>query len=229
MGRITRLRDGRAGVRYSVRMAQTLTPVIDKWPAFPALADLFRPGEQVQATMYNIGLVVAGSLLIAASAWVEIRLPFSLVTVTGQSFAVLLVGALLGPWLGAAAVVMYLAQGAAGLPVFAGGAAGVAWIFGPTGGYLFGFIAAAWITGTLARRGWDRSPAWTALAMVLGNGAIYVVALPWLAVFVGAQQAVVQGFVPFIPGAAVKIALATAILPIGWRVLRTFAPPTSTL
>ena len=203
-------------------MMQAVVHPIQPRPALPAVADLYRPGHRLSAVMYNVALVVTGSLLIAASAWVEIRLPFTLVTVTGQTFAVLLIGALLGPWLGTAAVVTYLEQGAAGLPVFAGGAAGVAWMFGPTGGYLFGFIAAAWITGSLARRGWDRSPMWTALAMLIGNAVIYAFGLPWLAVFIGAQQALMQGLVPFIPGAVVKIALATAMLPIGWRVLRAF-------
>lgn len=182
-------------------------------------SELFRPTARSASLAYSIVLVLAGSWLIAATAWVELRLPFSIVPVTGQTFGVLLVAALLGSRLGTATVLAYLAQGIAGLPVFAGGAAGLPWLLGPTGGYLIGFLPAAFIVGLLAERGWDRRPLTTAIAMALGNGAIYAVGLPWLALFVGPGQAVPQGLLPFLPGAVMKIALATALLPLGWRVL----------
>lgn len=166
---------------------------------------------------YDLTLVLLGSALIALSARAAIPLPFSPVPITGQTFAVLLVGAALGRWRGAAAVLAYLAEGAAGLPVFAGVSAGPATLVGPTGGYLFGFVPAAWLCGYLAERGWDRSVVGTLAAMVLGNVVIFAVALPWLARFTGAANVWALGFWPFIPGDVVKMALAAAALPLAWK------------
>jgi len=132
-----------------------------------------RPESRALARLYDLGLVLSASAFIAVSAHLTVRLPFSPVPVTGQTFAVLLTGALLGRQRGAAAVLAYLAEGLAGLPVFAGGMSGLAYLLGPTGGYLLGFVAAAYLTGALAERGWDRQPLTTALAMVLGNLALY--------------------------------------------------------
>jgi biotin transport system substrate-specific component len=106
------------------------------------------------------------------------------------------------------------------LPVFAGGKAGLAVLLGPTGGYLIGFIAAAFVTGWLAERGWDRWPLTTALAMVFGNLVIYLFGVSWLAVFVGISKAPLLGMVPFIPGDILKIVLATVALPGAWWVVR---------
>jgi len=166
---------------------------------------------------YDLALVLLGSALIALSARVAIPLPFSPVPITGQTFAVLLVGAALGRWRGAAAVIAYLAEGAAGMPVFAGVNSGPAALLGPTGGYLFSFVPAAWLCGYLAERGWDRSVVGTIAAMILGNVVIFAVALPWLAHFVGAGKVWALGFWPFIPGDIVKIALAAAALPLAWK------------
>ncbi len=167
--------------------------------------------------VFDFALVLAGSALIALSARVAIPLPFSPVPITGQTFAVLLVGAALGRWRGAAAVVAYLTEGAAGLPVFAGTHSGPAALLGPTGGYLFGFVPAAWLCGFLAERGWDRSIVGTTAAMVLGNIVIFAIALPWLARYVGAANVWALGFWPFIPGDIVKIGLAAAALPLAWK------------
>jgi biotin transport system substrate-specific component len=186
----------------------------------PAAADLCRPARRAPGIAYELALIAAGSALIALSAWVSVRLPFSPVPITGQTFAVLLVGALYGARRGVATVVAYLAEGALGLPVFAGGAAGAAWMLGPTGGYLLGFVLAAGIVGWLAERGWDRRPALTALAMTFGTLAIFLPGLLWLGRFVGFDAVLATGFVPYLPGAVVKIALATVLLPVGWRVLR---------
>jgi biotin transport system substrate-specific component len=165
-------------------------------------------------------LVVAGSVLTALAAHVSIPLPFTPVPITGQTFAVLLVGAALGSRRGAASMALYVAQGLAGLPVFAGGKAGLAVLLGPTGGYLIGFIAAAFVTGWLAERGWDRRPLTTALAMVLGNLVIYLLGVSWLAVFVGISKAPLLGMVPFLPGDLLKILLATAALPGAWWIVQ---------
>ena len=183
-------------------------------------ADLLRPTMRRSAFLYDAALVLGASLVIALSAQVAIQLPFSPVPITGQTMAVLLVGALLGSRRGALAVLAYIAEGLAGLPVFAGGAAGLTRLFGPTGGYLVGFVAAAFLVGWLAERGWDRRFGTTLAAMTLGNLVIYGVGAVWLAVFVGGvSRAWSLGVVPFLPGDAIKIVLAAVLLPGGWKLL----------
>jgi biotin transport system substrate-specific component len=183
-------------------------------------ADILRPTVRRSAWLYDAALVLAGSLLIALSAQVAIFLPFSPVPVTGQTLAVLLVGALLGSRRGSLAVLTYVLQGLAGLPVFAGGAFGLARLLGPTGGYLVGFVAAAFLVGLLAERGWDRRVSTTAAAMTLGNLVIYATGALWLAAFVGGlDQALAMGVAPFIPGDLLKIGAAALLLPAGWKLL----------
>jgi len=164
-------------------------------------------------------LVVLGSVLVALSAQVVVPLPWTPVPITGQTFGVLFVGALLGSRRGALAMVAYLLEGAAGLPVFAGGGATLAWLAGPTAGYLWSYPLAAWLTGRLAERGWDRRFATAVLALAAGNAVIYAVGLPWLAFYVGIERVLVAGFFPFLPGAAVKIAVAAAALTGAWRLV----------
>ncbi|HIE51076.1 MAG TPA: biotin transporter BioY [Armatimonadetes bacterium] len=165
-------------------------------------------------------LIAGGSLWVALSAQVAIPLPFTPVPITGQTFGVLLVGFALGARRGAASLVLYLVEGAAGLPVFAGATGGMARLWGPTGGYLFGFVAAAALTGYLAERGWDRRVSWTFLGMALGNAVIYLCGLPWLAHFVGEGQVWAAGLLPFLAGDGLKAALAAALLPFVWQVVR---------
>jgi biotin transport system substrate-specific component len=166
-------------------------------------------------------LVVVGfSLLTALAAQVVVPLPFTPVPLTGQTFAVLLTGALLGPRLGALAMLAYLAEGAAGLPFFRGGAGGVQHFSGATAGYLCAFPAAAYVTGYFAERGWDRRYLTAAAAMALGSVVILASGWAWLALMLGGAQAFPLGVVPFLPGDAVKIALAAAVLPTGWALLR---------
>lgn len=164
-------------------------------------------------------LVLAGSALIAASAWIAVPLPFSPVPVTAQTFAVLLVGSVLGARRGAAAAIAYLGEGSLGLPVFAGGSGGAHVLAGPTGGYLAGFVAGAWLCGFLAERGWDRRVLTTVVSMVFGNVAILAPGLLWLSRFVGTERVQALGLVPFLPGDVVKIASAAVILPLGWRLI----------
>jgi biotin transport system substrate-specific component len=169
--------------------------------------------------------VLLASLLVAASARVAVPLPFSPVPITGQTFAVLLIGAALGARLGAAAIVAYLVEGLAGLPVFAAGTSawspsaipGVPVIAGPTAGYLFGFAVGAFVVGWLAERGWDRGVTGMIFAMVLGNLAIYAVGLAWLARFVGSERVFALGMQPFLAGDLAKVALAAVALPGTWR------------
>jgi len=166
-------------------------------------------------------LVVVGfSLLTALAAQVVVPLPFTPVPLTGQTFAVLLTGALLGPRLGALAMLAYLAEGAAGLPFFRGGAGGVGHFSGATAGYLVAFPVAAYVTGHLAERGWDRRFVTAAAAMALGSVVILACGWAWLAVGLGGAQAFRLGVAPFLPGDVVKIALAAAVLPSGWALLR---------
>ncbi|MBE9179600.1 biotin transporter BioY [Oculatella sp. LEGE 06141] len=183
-------------------------------------ADVFRPTEGRYLWLYDLLLILGGSLLIGLSAQVAIPLPFSPVPITGQTFAVLLAGALLGSRRGSLCVLTYLAEGLAGLPVFVG-TGGIGHFLGPTGGYLIGFVVAAYAVGQLAERGWDKRFITSLLAMLLGNVVIYTVGLLWLSRFVGAERVLTLGLYPFVIGDLLKIALATGLLPIGWKVLNS--------
>lgn len=167
----------------------------------------------------EIALILGGSLVVALSAQLQFVLPFTPVPITGQTFAVLLVGAALGSRRGALAMLAYLAEGAAGLPVFHGGGCCVPWLMGATAGYLWSYPLVAWIVGRLAEYGWDRRPGTAALAMLVGNAAIYAVALPWLSFFVGRDRVLEAGLLPFLPGDLVKVALAAAVLPTAWSLV----------
>lgn len=169
--------------------------------------------------LYDSSLVLGGSLFLALSAQIAIPLPFSPVPITGQTFAVLVIGMLFGRWRGATAVLAYLAEGCAGLPVFAEGKAGLAVLLGPTGGYLASFVPAAFLAGYLAERGWDRKISTTFLAMILGNIIIFGLGAAWLSKFVGANNALSMGVYPFLAGDVVKIGLATVALPGAWKLL----------
>lgn len=182
-------------------------------------SDVFRPQTRSNVLAYELLLLVGATLVIALSAQVSIRLWFTPVPITGQTFAVLLVGTLLGSKRGAVALLTYLAEGLAGMPVFANGTSGWAILSGPTGGYLVGFVAAAFVTGWLAERGWDRRVWTTALAMLMGNLVIYACGLTWLAKFVGTAHVLEAGLTPFLTGDALKIALAAGLLPGGWKLL----------
>lgn len=184
------------------------------------VADLWRPSEKRLAGFYDVALIFSGSLLIALCAHIRVLLPFSPVPVTGQTFAVLIIGALLGARRGCLAVLAYIIEGFAGLPIFAVGA-GPAVLAGPTGGYLFGFVPAVFITGLLAGLGWDRRVGTTILAMALGNLVIYSFGLFWLCCLTGFNTMVLSvGLYPFIIGDIVKIILAAILLPSGWKLLR---------
>jgi biotin transport system substrate-specific component len=183
-------------------------------------SDVLRPQERLTALGYDAALVVGGALLIALSAYLKIQLPFSPVPITGQTLAVLLVGASLGWKKGSMSVLTYLAEGLAGLPVFAGGASGPAYLLGPTGGYLLGFAVAALAVGWLAGRGWDRHIGLTLLAMLIGNVLIYLFGLAWLSGYVGIGQALPLGLYPFLIGDGIKLLLAGFLLPGGWLMLQ---------
>jgi Uncharacterized conserved protein len=180
------------------------------------LADaLPRRGSAVDAL-----LIVLGSVFVALGAQIAIPLPFTDVPITGQSFAVLLTGMLLGSRRGALAMLLYLLEGAAGLPVFAGGAAGAALFAGKTAGYLLAFPLAAFVTGVLAERGWDREPLRAAAGMFIGSLVVLTLGSLVLSLFVGGlERGFLLGFVPFLPGDVVKTAFAAAALPGAWRLI----------
>jgi biotin transport system substrate-specific component len=206
-----------------------------------SLAVSYRPGSGATARGVDVALVAGGAALTALSAQAAITLPFTPVPITGQTFAVLLTAAALGSTRGVAAQLLYLAVGMAGVPVFAGGAGGVGVVARATGGYLVGFVLAALVVGWLSERGWDRRAVSSVGQMVVGNLVIYAVGLPWLYVAVGTElcthpffgQYVPQvvcsngllvtlyaGLFPFLLGDALKLLLASAVLPSTWRLIR---------
>jgi len=175
----------------------------------------------------NIILVAAGSALMALSARFSHQFSFSTVPISGQTFGVLLIGALYGSRLGAATLIAYLAEGAAGMPVFSGGHGGIAAISTPSGGYLFGFIIAAFVVGWFAERGWDRSR-WIVLPMLLGNAVIYVPGIIWLHQqfdIVGKpitwDTTLDYGLWPFVAGDLAKLVAASLAVPAGWSIVES--------
>jgi biotin transport system substrate-specific component len=188
------------------------------------LALALPPARAAERPAYRVALVVGGSLLVAALAQLQFPLPFTPVPVTGQTLGVLLVGAALGPELGVAAMFLYLAEGALGLPFFAAGGNG--WsllaLTSASGGYLWGFVAMGAVVGALARRGWDRSLRSSISAMLLGEIVLYAIGVPWLAAAtgVGIQRALVLGLYPFVLGDVLKLFAAAASLPAAWRLTR---------
>jgi biotin transporter BioY len=182
------------------------------------VADVFRPDEKISAILYDAIIVICGSLVLCLSAQVRVYLPISPVPITGQTFAVLILASLLGSNRGVLAVIAYLMEGVAGLPVFAGGI-GPAVLIGPTGGYLFGFIAVAYVVGKLAEMGWDRRVSTTIIVMLAGEIVLYTFGVCWLTIITNIRTALTVGLYPFIVGDVLKIALAAAVLPAGWKLL----------
>ena len=182
-------------------------------------ADVLRPSKKTYAALYDGAVIIGGSLLIGLCAKVRFFLPVSPVPVTGQTFAVLMIGALLGARRGCVCVLAYIVEGVVGLPVFATGV-GFAALRGLTGGYIVGFIPAAYMVGLLAEKGWDRRIGTTVIAMALGNIVIYAFGAVWLSCLPGVNNALLRGVYPFIVGDLFKIALAAILLPSGWKLLR---------
>lgn len=180
-----------------------------------------RTFPRISERMRDITLILLGSWLVAVFAQVEIPLPFSPVPITGQTFAVLLVGAMLGSKRGAATMLAYIFQGLAGLPFFAGGASGVGILTGATAGYLAGFIVAAYIVGLLAERGLERSFKTSIVPFLVGTVIIYAFGVAWLSIVVGSfAKALEFGLLPFVIGDAIKLFVAAAILPSAWKMVR---------
>jgi biotin transport system substrate-specific component len=201
-------------------------------------------GERLGSRTRHIALVVAGAVLIALAANLQIvlagqtillpgdvrvTLPTSPVPITAQTFAVLLVAGALGFRRGVLAVALYLAVGLL-LPVYAGSSSGLdtyvglaegRWVLGATGGYLLGFLLAGTLVGRLAELGWDRHVGGAVVAMVIGNLAIYLLGIPWLMAATGFDlpTAIDKGLAPFVFGDLLKLALAGIAFPVAWWVV----------
>jgi biotin transporter BioY len=182
----------------------------------------------IDAAVARAGLLKDAALVIGfaclTAAFAQISFWIGPVPITGQTFAVLIAGALLGSRRGALSQLSYLAIGATGLPYWfaLGGPPGIARLVGPTGGYLIGFIAVAFVVGWLSERGWDRR-VWTAVPVMLaGEAVLYVFGLAWLWHFVPVDKLLQVGLYPFIAGDVIKIAAAALAMPAGWLILRRF-------
>lgn len=189
--------------------------------AASTLSDAIWKSEGSSRLLRGVVLALVGSALLAISA--KIQVPFWPVPQTMQTLVVLMIGMAFGSRLGLATVMLYLAEGAAGLPVFAGTpekGIGLAYMMGPTGGYLFGFALAAALVGWLAERGWDRGIVTTAAAMAIGNVVIYLPGVAWLSAAIGFEKAVLYGMQPFLLGDAAKLVLAALAMPAAWKLLK---------
>jgi biotin transport system substrate-specific component len=174
---------------------------------------------QIAEWLRDLLLIVIGSLFVAIFARIEI--PLQPVPITGQTFAVLLVAAALGSKRGAASMALYHGQGAFGLPFFSGGAHGLGYITGATGGYLIGFVAAAYVIGLLAERGLERSVRTSLIPFLVGTLIIYVIGVSWLAVVLGSlRDAITFGLLPFLAGDVIKLVAAALALPAAWKLVK---------
>ena len=206
-----------------------MTRLAETQPTLAAAVWPLTDGALSRALRYAL-LMLGGTIFVALCA--QARVPLYPVPITGQTFAVLIVGMAYGWRLGGATLLLYMGAGAVGIPVFANWSAGPGVIAGATGGYIIGFVLAAAVLGYLAAHGWTRNLLLTALAMVIGNILIYLPGVPWLAVWyatVGAQYipegqsaigaAFSGGMIPFLIGDALKLALAACLMPLAWMLV----------
>lgn len=185
------------------------------------LAEALTTKMPVWAELRQLGLVAFGVIFLALSS--KLIVPMWPVPMTMSTFAVLTLGTVYGPRLGVATILAYLVCGAIGFDIFAGSSSsnnGLAYMVGPTAGYLLGYIPATIILGMAARAGWDRSLPRMVLALLAGNVIIYLPGLLWLGVLLGWDQPLLQwGLMPFLVGDALKLCLAACVLPIAWKIL----------
>jgi biotin transport system substrate-specific component len=174
-----------------------------------------------RSAINNVALILSGAVFTAYAA--QLVVPMWPVPITAQTLAVLLVGSVLGATRGAISLIVYFSMGAVGLPVFS---AATSLSFGPTFGYLVGFIAAAAVVGYLSQRGWHKSVAGVLGSFAIANSVIYLVGLPWLAFALGSlgvandlASVAAAGLAPFIIGDVIKMTLAAALLPLAWKFL----------
>ncbi|WP_375690995.1 biotin transporter BioY [Pseudooceanicola sp. LIPI14-2-Ac024] len=187
------------------------------------LTEAFGPSEGLGLRLKQAALVVAGIAFLAIMAKIKVAVPPSPVAVNMGTFAVLTIGAAYGARLGLVTILGYMIIGALGFDVFQSSTAelsGIEYMMGGTGGYLLGYVMATVLLGTLARRGWDRSVLWMALAMFLGNVILYVPGLLWLGQVYGFDKPILAwGLTPFVVGDLLKLALAAMVLPAAWKLV----------
>lgn len=174
-----------------------------------------------RSAINNVALILSGAVFTAYAA--QLVIPMWPVPITAQTLAVLLVGSVLGATRGAISLIVYFSMGAVGLPVFS---AATSLSFGPTFGYLVGFVAAAAVVGYLSQRGWHKSVTGVIGSFAIANSVIYLFGLPWLAFALGSLGAATDlasvaatGLAPFIIGDVIKMILAAALLPLAWKFL----------
>jgi biotin transport system substrate-specific component len=184
------------------------------------LVSLALPEKGAVRLASQIGLALLGTLLLTVSAKTKVVL--GPVDISLQTLAVLLIAAAFGLRLGLATLLLYMAEGAAGLPVFQGTpekGIGLAYMLGTTGGYLAGFVVMAAIVGWVADRGWDRNPLKLAGAMLVAEAVMMALGFAWLAGLIGVEKAWQFGVLPFVVGDLIKVGLASALVPAVWSVL----------
>lgn len=193
----------------------------------PVLADLIaRPSDRTRAVAVDIALVIAGAAFVAALAQVEV--PLWPVPITGQTLAVVVVGAALGARRGAFALFTYLLAGLAGLPVFAGFTGTIAAVAKPSFGFIIGFVFAAFVAGWFAERAWDRRPALAFVGFAAASVIPFLFGVPYMAFILNAvlgqglsvDAIIAAGVTPFIVGGLVKAALAALLVPAAWAGVR---------
>jgi biotin transport system substrate-specific component len=180
--------------------------------SFPKLA------LSLRTPLVGVAFAWVGSLFVALLAQIRFPLPFTPVPITGQTLAVMLVGAALGSRLGALSLGLYLLQGLIGFPFFQGGNSGMSYVFGATGGYLAGFVLAAAMIGWAAERGWDRRFRTALPVFLVGQGVVLACGWAWLSTSLGMEQAWAAGVLPFLADALVKLVLAAGMMPAAWMV-----------
>jgi biotin transport system substrate-specific component len=185
-------------------------------PRGAVLGDVI-PGDRVR----DVALVLAGACLTALGAQISIVTDASPVPITGQTLGVVIAGAALGSRRGMLSQLLYVVAGLF-LPVYSDGASGLHVIWGATGGYLIGFIVAAWIVGRFAEGGADRRFGSATVAFALGQLSIFAIGVPWLKVSTGMDwpTAIHEGFTVFIIGGLIKAALAGVLAPAAWRLVK---------
>ena len=184
------------------------------------LSNEFAHRLHIKENMYlDVWLIIFGSLFVAVSSQIALYFPFTPVPITGQTLAVLLIGAVLGSKRGGLSLVLYILEGMLGLPVFAGGTGGMAVLFGPTAGYLISFIPAVILIGTLSEKGFDRNWFSMLFALFLGLSIIYFFGVIRLLTFVGKERVFLLGVAPFVLGDLLKIGIVMILIPSCWKLL----------
>ncbi len=184
------------------------------------LVDLARPKSRLYAALFDIFFVLGGSFFLGLMAQLALPLWFTPVPLSMLPLGILMVGACLGSKRGAITVLAFLAEGAVGLPMFAGLSSGLIVLFGPTGGYLFGSVIAAFVVGFFLERGWINRYGLTTLTLLSGSAIILVSGALWLGLFVGFKSACALGLYPFILGDLLKVGAAATLLPTCWKLFR---------